>query len=233
MTPPRSRRSTQPPPQDEEPAISAAQETEQAQVGRWPGGDQQAAPRSASPSVRRAGSRDERPTRGVGPDAQKSRRRGARPAGRAGGPSAAGKRPPLYSRLLGLKHIAPNVWQRALLGEGSLAAGIVLVLADLATAWTIVVLPLAVAVVVKAHDLLAGYLQRPARVRPAKEPKARRTKSRPAPEPKTAGRTRRSRRAAGLAAPGNEESAPEQWSADADGAGPPQEPAPSGRRRKT
>jgi hypothetical protein len=32
------------------------------------------------------------------------------------------------------------------------------VLADLATAWTLIVLPLAVAVVVKAHDVLAGVL---------------------------------------------------------------------------
>jgi hypothetical protein len=35
---------------------------------------------------------------------------------------------------------------------------VLLVLADLATAWTLLVLPVAVAVVVKAHDLLAGVL---------------------------------------------------------------------------
>jgi hypothetical protein len=34
-----------------------------------------------------------------------------------------------------------------------------LALADLATAWTLVVLPLAVAAVVKAHDVLAGLLE--------------------------------------------------------------------------
>ena len=68
------------------------------------------------------------------------------------------KRRPLYSRLLRLRHIAPNAWQRALLGEGALALATLLVLADLATAWTLVVLPLAVAVFVKAHDLLAGVL---------------------------------------------------------------------------
>ena len=68
---------------------------------------------------------------------------------------------PLYPRLLDLRHIHPNAWQRALLGEGALALAVVLVLADVASAWTLLVLPLAVAVVVKAHDLLAGLLSRP------------------------------------------------------------------------
>lgn len=65
---------------------------------------------------------------------------------------------PLYPRLLRLRHIAPNAWQRAVLGEGALAAAVLLVLADLASAWTLLVLPLAVAGVVKAHDVLAGLL---------------------------------------------------------------------------
>ncbi|MCA1711398.1 MAG: hypothetical protein LC789_07070 [Actinobacteria bacterium] len=65
---------------------------------------------------------------------------------------------PLYPRLLRLQHVRPNAWQRAVLGEGALGIAVLLVLADLATAWTLVVLPLAVAVVVKAHDLLAGAL---------------------------------------------------------------------------
>lgn len=70
------------------------------------------------------------------------------------------QRRPLYPRLLRLRHVHPNAWQRALLGEGALALAGLLVLADVATAWTLVVLPLAVAAVVKAHDLLAGYLDR-------------------------------------------------------------------------
>lgn len=70
------------------------------------------------------------------------------------------QRRPLYPRLLRLRHIAPNGWQRALLGEGAIALAVLLVLADVATAWTLLVLPLAVAAVVKAHDLLAGYLNR-------------------------------------------------------------------------
>ena len=71
---------------------------------------------------------------------------------------AATRRAPLYPRLLRLRHVAPNAWQRAVLGEGALAAAVLLVLADLATAWTLVALPLAVAAVVKAHDALAGFL---------------------------------------------------------------------------
>jgi hypothetical protein len=67
-------------------------------------------------------------------------------------------RRPLYPRLLRLRHIRPNAWQRALLGEGALGVAALLVLADLATAWTLLVLPVAVAVVVKANDLLAGLL---------------------------------------------------------------------------
>ena len=71
---------------------------------------------------------------------------------------AATRRVPLYPRLLRLRHVAPNAWQRAVLGEGALVVAVLLVLADLATAWTLVALPLAVAAVVKAHDALAGFL---------------------------------------------------------------------------
>ena len=204
-------------------------------TGRWPERDAQTSARSASSSVRRAGRREEAPTRGVGEAARPGRSfrsgtgTGASPAGTPGSP----RKKPLYSRLLRLSHISPNIWQRALLGEGALAVGIVLVLADLATAWTILVLPLAVAVVVKAHDLLAGVLQRPARVAPAKAPKARRTRGAATPEPKPAGRTRRSRRAAGVAAPVPDDGAPQEWPADDDDAEPPQGPASAERWRKT
>ena len=70
-------------------------------------------------------------------------------------------RAPLYPRLLRLRHVHPNGWQRAVLGEGALAVAGVLVLADLATAWTLLVLPVAVAAVVKTHDVLAGALADP------------------------------------------------------------------------
>jgi len=65
---------------------------------------------------------------------------------------------PLYPRLLHLQHIHPNAWQRAVLGEGMAGVGALLAMADLASAWSVVVLPVAVAVVVKAHDVLAGVL---------------------------------------------------------------------------
>ena len=74
---------------------------------------------------------------------------------------------PLYPRLLQLKNVHPNAWQRAVLGEGMAVLGALLVMADLASGWSILVLPLAMAVVVKSHDVLAGFLaQKP------EEPKA-------------------------------------------------------------
>lgn len=84
------------------------------------------------------------------------------------GPAAPrAKRRPLYPRLLRLRHVRPNAWQRAALGEGALVVAVVLVLADLASAWTLLVLPLGVAAIVKAHDLLAGLLAKPATSAPA------------------------------------------------------------------
>lgn len=67
-------------------------------------------------------------------------------------------RAPLYPTLLRLQHIHPNAWQRALLGEGMAGLGLLLAMADLASAWSVVVLPLAVGAVVKCHDVLAGIL---------------------------------------------------------------------------
>jgi hypothetical protein len=65
---------------------------------------------------------------------------------------------PLYWRLLRLKHVQPSSWQRAAFFEGSLVVAGVLVLADLASAWLLIVLPVAVALIVKAHDVYAGWL---------------------------------------------------------------------------
>lgn len=64
----------------------------------------------------------------------------------------------MYARLLHLQHLAPNSWQRALFVEGSLVVAGVLVLADVASAWLLLALPLAVALAVKFHDLLSGLL---------------------------------------------------------------------------
>lgn len=67
---------------------------------------------------------------------------------------------PLYVRLLHLQHVHPTAMQRALLGEGTLLVAVLITLADLASAWLLLVLPLSVAAVVKAHDVLAGQLHR-------------------------------------------------------------------------
>jgi len=79
--------------------------------------------------------------------------------GRSARPRA--DRLPLYPRLLRLRHVRPSSWQRIVLGEGAFGVAVLLVLADLASAWTLLVLPVSVALVVKAHDGLAGVLARP------------------------------------------------------------------------
>ena len=64
----------------------------------------------------------------------------------------------MYWRVLRLKHVRPTSWQRAAFFEGSLAVAAILVLADLASSWLLPVLPLAVAAIVKSHDVLVGWL---------------------------------------------------------------------------
>lgn len=75
-------------------------------------------------------------------------------------PAAGEERRPVYPRLLRLRHVHPNAWQRAALGEGAVVTAGLLVMADLASAWSLVVLPVAVAGLVKGHDVLAGLLER-------------------------------------------------------------------------
>ncbi|HET7309788.1 MAG TPA: hypothetical protein VFJ17_00520 [Mycobacteriales bacterium] len=72
--------------------------------------------------------------------------------------SAAARAYPLYWRMLRLRHVRPNGWQRAVLVEGVTAVAVTLVLADVASAWTLVVLPVAAAAIVKGHDVIAGWL---------------------------------------------------------------------------
>lgn len=74
--------------------------------------------------------------------------------------ASGGEKEPLYPRVLGLKHVHPNGWQRALLVEGMAVAGGLVALADRATAWAPLILPAGTAVVVKFHDVLAGLLPR-------------------------------------------------------------------------
>jgi hypothetical protein len=66
---------------------------------------------------------------------------------------------PLYPRLLRLRHVHPNGWQRALLVEGVMSVGALAALADWAPAWTPLAMLVAAAVVVKFHDLLTGVLR--------------------------------------------------------------------------
>jgi hypothetical protein len=80
------------------------------------------------------------------------------PVSRAATPDPEPMVPPLYWRVLRLHHIRPSGWQRALLVEGMLSVAVVLTLADVASSWTLLALPLASVVVVKAHDVLAGWL---------------------------------------------------------------------------
>lgn len=94
-------------------------------------------------------------------DARAGSRVGAA-AGSAADESAADDphpRVPLYWRVLRLHHVRPSGWQRAVLVEGMVAVGIVLVLAGVATPWTILVLPVVVAVLVKLNDLVVGGLR--------------------------------------------------------------------------
>ena len=74
-------------------------------------------------------------------------------------PDAVPAKDPFYWRALRLQTLRPNGWQRFFLVEGVLTVAIVLVLADAASAWTLLVLPLASVLVVKGHDLLAGLLR--------------------------------------------------------------------------
>jgi hypothetical protein len=65
----------------------------------------------------------------------------------------------LYLSALRVRHLNPGVVPRVLLVEGMLVVAVVLVLADLATPWLILVLPFVVAAVVKLHDLVEGAVE--------------------------------------------------------------------------
>jgi hypothetical protein len=71
---------------------------------------------------------------------------------------SSGQNEPLYPRLLRLRNIHPSGWQRAALVEGMAVLGVLAALADKATSWAPVILPVAAAVVVKFHDVLVGVL---------------------------------------------------------------------------
>lgn len=64
-----------------------------------------------------------------------------------------------YVRLLRLRRVRPRFWTETLLVYGPALVGLVLYLGDLATAWSIVVLPVVVALTVKLYDLVVSALQ--------------------------------------------------------------------------
>jgi len=74
--------------------------------------------------------------------------------------------PPMYWRVLRLSTVRPNGWQRAVLVEGVTGIAVILALADVASAWTIIVLPLVSMAIVKAHDYLGGLLDPAGRTEP-------------------------------------------------------------------
>jgi hypothetical protein len=65
-------------------------------------------------------------------------------------------RPPLYARVLRLRYVRPGGLLCFLFFEGSVALGILLALAELAPWWSALVLPAAVAAMVKVNDTVAG-----------------------------------------------------------------------------
>jgi hypothetical protein len=64
--------------------------------------------------------------------------------------------PPLYHRLLRLRHYRPGRVTTAVLFEGSIVAPVVLSLAGILDWWSVPVVPVAVAAMVKFNDVVAG-----------------------------------------------------------------------------
>ena len=74
--------------------------------------------------------------------------------------AAEGRRRPLYARLLRLHRLRPGPVLCFVFLEGAIALGILLALANLASWWTVLALPAAVAVMVKLNDVVAGATAR-------------------------------------------------------------------------
>jgi hypothetical protein len=74
---------------------------------------------------------------------------------------------PLYARLLRLRYLAPSGFLCFVFLEGAVALGILLALAELVSWWGVLVLPAAVAAMVKLNDLVTGVLVRPGEAAPA------------------------------------------------------------------
>jgi hypothetical protein len=68
---------------------------------------------------------------------------------------------PLYARMLRLRYLAPSGFLCFVFLEGAVALGILLALAELVSWWGVLVLPAAVAAMVKLNDAVTGALIRP------------------------------------------------------------------------
>lgn len=84
--------------------------------------------------------------------------------------AAEGRRRPLYARLLRLHRLRPGPVLCFIFLEGAIALGVLLALANLASWWTVLALPAAVAVMVKLNDVVASATSRPPKPRPEPEP---------------------------------------------------------------
>lgn len=76
---------------------------------------------------------------------------------------------PLYARVLRLRQLNPSGMLCFLLLEGAALVGLVLALAELVDWWAILVLPILVAIMVKANDLVAAVVVRSAAKVPEQE----------------------------------------------------------------
>jgi hypothetical protein len=68
---------------------------------------------------------------------------------------------PLYARRLRLRHLRLTQLTTFVLFEGSVLIAIVLALAEIVSWWAVLAIPVAVAVMVKFNDVVAGVLNRP------------------------------------------------------------------------
>jgi hypothetical protein len=65
-----------------------------------------------------------------------------------------------YARALGLKYLYLSNLMCVLLFEGSVALAVLMALTELVSWWVVLILPLAVAAMVKLNDVVAGALNR-------------------------------------------------------------------------
>ncbi|MCW3816807.1 hypothetical protein ONA91_20380 [Micromonospora sp. DR5-3] len=76
---------------------------------------------------------------------------------------------PLYARVLGLRFVNPGGVLCFLFFEGTMALAVLLALAELVTWWAVLVLPAAVAAMVKLNDMVAEVVMRTAAQVPEQE----------------------------------------------------------------